>query len=406
MKKILINSIKLLDAETNNDLFSRTIGKHFIARGYGVAVYLLLVISMGMLGCTHSVQKIFRSCPNKYYSTTPNVSIEVHKTNAYTLQYPTQNDKKIRMRYLGCGGFYMADASNALLIDPYFSNKRLLAVSMLKMKTKPGNVKYGLEAIETDIREKVRGIFVTHSHFDHMLDVPYIYHHNTDTATTNIYTSLSGANIMANVVAAHVVNMEHNSVSNYLQNGKQYFLGTDSSILVTPIYAEHAPHYKNIRFYTGQSEKMSQYHCDTCKTRASQWKLGTTFAFLVDFLDKEKNIDFRIFIQSSAAQPKYGFITEELLNRHPVNLAILGAASFDYVWDYPEAIIDHLRPEKIIICHWEDFFKPYTREEKRTVRFTNLRKFIYRLNSIYPYTLNGVERFSMPDPKTDITIEY
>ncbi len=335
----------------------------------------------------------------------PAVDTAVYKTKDYAIGAPL--NKQIKMRYLGCGGFYIANSSDAVLIDPFFSNTGFLKVGLSKMKTSPSNVDYGLEGLMEDIKNKARGIFVTHSHYDHLLDVPYVYNHFTNKAHTKIYVSPSGAARMAHVVdASHIVNIQSNPVSNSREMGKQYPLGADSSIWVTPILSEHAPHYKKISLYNGDSQSDTNYNSDTTLTWASQWRLGDTYAYLIDFKGENHTIEYRIFVMSSAAPPKYSWLPEDLLSEHPVNLAILGAASFEYVANYPEGIVDHLNPEKIIICHWEDFFRDYQSKTKRIVRFTNVKKFINRLNKVYPYTLNGVQQFSMPNPITNIIINY
>lgn len=371
-------------------------------RIFTAVIYLFLITAF--ISCSKSIDRLF--CKGHVKQTrSPAVDAAVHKTNDYVIGGPSK--KQIRLRYLGCGGYYIAASNNGLLIDPYFSNRKFMWVFFPKMRTKTANVTYGLEGLKDSISKNVNGIFVTHSHYDHLLDVPYVYDNFTNKERTTIYTSSSGANMMANVVSkSHVVNMQSKLVCNSRQQGQQYPLGKDSSIWVTPILSDHAPHYKKISFFKGESKPVADYDKDTDPTWACDWKLGSTYAFLIDFMGHDKKIEYRIFIMSSAAPPKYGWLPKELLDQHPVNLAILGAASFEYVSDYPEGIVDHLKPEKIIICHWEDFFNSYLRKKKRTVRFTNIKKFICRLNNVYPYMLNSVEQFSMPDPKTNIIINY
>ncbi|MCC6690220.1 MAG: MBL fold metallo-hydrolase [Bacteroidia bacterium] len=356
--------------------------------------------------CSKSVNRLFNR-GNVKGVRSPAISSAVHKTSDYKLKFDSGKNKQLYLRYLGCGGYYIGTDKNALLIDPYFSNKSFLFVPISKMHTKINNVKYGLK--DLPIHDRVRAVFVSHSHYDHMLDVPYIYTHFTDTATTKIICSQSGVNMLANlknINKQHIVNIDSTGFSDFTQLSTQYSLGSDKSIVVTPIRSDHAPHYKKIAFYKGSSHPVKKYKEESQSTCANQWKLGTPFAFLIDIKGEDGKIEFRIFIMSSAAQPKFGWLPPELKSQHPVNLAILGAASFEYVSNYPEGIIDHLNPEKIIICHWEDFFNSYMKKNKRTVRFTNIKKFLYRLNSVYPYNVNGHEQFSMPDPKVNITINY
>ena len=61
-----------------------------------------------------------------------------------------------------------------------------------------------------------------------------------------------------------------------------------------------------------------------------------------------------------------------------VDVLIPCVASFHEVENYPGGIIAATRPRHIIAGHWEDFFRPYTRDvvKLRSVRLTNLRRFL------------------------------
>ena len=84
---------------------------------------------------------------------------------------------------------------------------------------------------------------------------------------------------------------------------------------------------------------------------------------------------------------------------------MFGAASFSYVNDYPEPLLEYLKPERLIICHWEDFFVKYNRKKKKKVRFTNIKKYLYNVNKVYPWKIDGVEKFILPKPGTIIKVE-
>jgi len=359
-------------------------------------------------GCSKSVSRLFKDGYVKN-TTGPRVSESFYKKQDYTISFPITKSKEIKLRYFGCGGYYMANDKSAILIDPFFSNQPFLAIPFCKIGTKTANVKYGLMGLEQDIKAKVNAVFVTHSHYDHMLDVPYVYEKYTDTAKTKIYCSSSGKNMILNVIkdTAYIVNIEDNLVSSWYQMGERYpkVIGRNS-IRVTPIMAAHAPQMKNQRLFVGESDTIREYNHVNKKTRAKNWKQGSTFSYLIDFMQDSSLVEFRILIQSSAAPPKYGWINDTILSEHPVNIAIIGAATFANTTDYPSALVEHLKPQKVIICHWEDFFVPYNRKEKRTVRRTNVSKFIYSLNSVHPYKINDEEMFTMPNPGIDITVKY
>src|SRR5690606_41754611 len=69
----------------------------------------------------------------------------------------------------------------------------------------------------------------------------------------------------------------------------------------------------------------------------SGWVDGRTLAFLVDFLEDDGEIAFRIYYQDATAPPPLGFAPDALVAAHPVDVAILVPATFEEVDWHPEA---------------------------------------------------------------------
>lgn len=136
--------------------------------------------------CSKSVNKLFQEGYVKN-TTGPRVSESFYKKEPYTVAFPSNKNKTINLRYLGCGGYYMANDKSAILIDPFFSNKAFWTLPISRIRTKTTIVNNALKDLEQDIKAKVNAIFVTHSHYDHMLDVPYVYEKYTDTTKTKIF---------------------------------------------------------------------------------------------------------------------------------------------------------------------------------------------------------------------------
>lgn len=96
-------------------------------------------------------------------------------------------------------------------------------------------------------------------------------------------------------------------------------------------------------------------------TRVTDWKLGDTYAYLIDFLDEMGTPVFRVYYQDSATSPTYGFVPKDLVSDKAVDLALLCAAAFDRVKDNPAAILENTDPRFVVFGHWENFFKPATK---------------------------------------------
>lgn len=336
-----------------------------------------------------------------------NIDSTLLQTTDFDISFSSNAQSRLFLRYLGCGGYYVGNDANAILIDPFFSHFGFPPVR--KIATKTADVEYALDPIKYDLRDKVDGVFVAHSHYDHLMDLPYVYN-NYLAPGIKVYGSASVDSLVGRVIGqANLINIESNQ-ANIRQEGKWIQL-PKSNIRVLPIATSHAPHFRLLsvpfRFYNGEAKSIKGYNSDTDKTKAGAWKVGLTFAFLIDFMEGERSL-FRIYIQSSAATSPNGFVHEQVLKEKKIDLAILGAASFNYVKkkDYPEKLIANLKPKKIIIGHWEDFFRPYQDDPKRTVRFTNMKKFILKLNEEFEWKQNGEQMFYMPEPGIEMKLQY
>src|SRR5438067_10584651 len=77
----------------------------------------------------------------------------------------------VRVTYLGVNGYQFEAAGHALLVDPYFTRAALLGIA-LNRPLMPDNLR--IEAGLRHVSASVDAVFITHAHFDHLLDVPQI----------------------------------------------------------------------------------------------------------------------------------------------------------------------------------------------------------------------------------------
>ena len=95
----------------------------------------------------------------------------IRKQN-FTINYSAQSSDSITLKYLGSGGYYFQRGSAAFLIDPFFSPTKMFPLALNKISTQTDNVEKGLSDIKKDVYNNVEAIFITHSHYDHLLDAP------------------------------------------------------------------------------------------------------------------------------------------------------------------------------------------------------------------------------------------
>jgi len=288
-----------------------------------------------------------------------------------------------KIRYLGCGGLLMTNGESQILTDPFFSNPSILRAGLGKIRSDRSLIDRHLPNVSN-----VKSILITHSHYDHLLDVPYIYLNKMDTSTTRIFGSETTKNIMSAVVS------NTDQLIDIGTKVDQWIWLEKDKVRVMPIRAEHAPHFYGVHLYKGKIQSPLK----KIPSKARKWKEGTVFTYLIDFIQEGK-IGMRLFIQPSSCNPRAGFPPMSELKDRQVDVALLGSASYQYVHNYPNEIVKELNPKSIIVVHWEDFFRKYEKKQKG-VRFTSLKKFVRNLKKDFPDI-----PFLIPEHGVTITVQ-
>ena len=108
-------------------------------------------------------------------------------------------------------------------------------------------------------------------------------------------------------------------------------------------------------------------------------------------------MEFRVYYQDAVAPPSLGLAPTALMAERRVDVAVLVPATFEEVDWHPEAVVANLRPRRILLGHWEDFFRPIDAGSE-PVPLTDLAEFERRLERVF-----GGEVLR-PEPFTEITI--
>ncbi len=307
---------------------------------------------------------------------------------------------KLMVQYTGSGGLYLLKDGHGIMIDPFFSHQRLMKIgtSVLggglrgkrKLASDPAMVNLGLKSMEAAGGKqplKISSIFSAHSHYDHLMDVPAIF--NKLNKTPVVYLNQSGFNTCYNVIDTNkMVVLEDHMTTREVKRPPIELQTQGGKIHIYPILSEHNPHFKNIKFFSGRNTKPILDFKDVYgKTYANDWLEGNTFSFLIDYLDANGTVEFRIFVQSSSCSPPAGIPPPDLLKDKEVDLAFLGVVSYHFSPDYPCTLLNAIKPKQIVWVHWEDFFRKYTKDPK-TVRGTDVVNF-FELPCVQPYQSKG-----------------
>ncbi len=287
----------------------------------------------------------------------------------------------LQIKYLGAGGLYIRRGNDVLLTAPFFSNPTLKRLAIGTIAADPEAIDQSLSSMR-DMLNSTQVILVGHAHYDHLMDLPYILSEYTPNAL--VYGNRTAYHTLAAAVDTSRLIALNDQMGTADTAGKWIIL-SGGKVRFMAFQSDHAPHFKGITLYKGKREK----NLDHLPRRAANWREGQTLSYLIDFMGEDKTtIDFRLYYQDAASNPKRGFPPPLVHSHHldRIDLALLCVANYDEVRDYPESIVSQLQPRRVVLIHWENFFSrlPRLNRDLRTVPFLNVNKFIKRLEKALP----------------------
>jgi hypothetical protein len=320
------------------------------------AVVLLL------LACAHKQRSVDEPDPNALIIHGQKVPEHVLKADPKNFEAPPGT---VVMHYYGSGGWGILWRGTYVLAAPYFSNHSvtsLLGSDMVdsKIVPKPMEVRAGVEG--TPIAQ-TKLMLIGHGHVDHTGDVPALFDQGlitgkpalmADRSTTNQLAALSSR--FSCITAVDYTNEHTASAQCPVEN-----------VRVTPIHHAHAPHLNLIGLDVAAFGGHVKEPAHDPPSTAADYKLGNTWAFLIDLLDEKGNVAFRIHYVDAVGTPPHGMAPHALLKEREVDVHIACVPGFEQADFYPEAMIKHHHVKYVLMGHWEDFFQP-TSEPLRPLR--------------------------------------
>lgn len=284
----------------------------------------------------------------------------------------------LEVQALGVQGFVLRYDGEAVMTAPLFTRQSTVEVG-LNLPIQPDVPAIEAALAESDVGS-IRAILSGHAHYDHLLDVVHVMTDLTPSAV--LYANLSAQHTFAAIAPdrdpactgaapertidrARVVAMDDPSATrlDYTNCPDQLPSGgtaearwtsvPDSHLRLVSVCTTHPAQIGPIHFGAGSID------ADLCELprAASGWLEGRTLSFLVDFLDDDGEVAFRVYYQDAPATRPIGEVPPALLEGHRVDLAILCVGSNDAVTNQPTDIIASLNPRFVLSGHWEDFFQ-------------------------------------------------
>jgi hypothetical protein len=222
-------------------------------------------------------------------------------------------------------------------------------------------------------------MLVSHTHYDHVMDLPTLLHDHYFQNLEVIYGNRYLPKMLTNFQkeGPRMDSLTRSVVYDPAQSGdnEMKWIDVTPHIRFLAIRSDHAPHTRHKLFMSkplkpGYFEKNLTWPGD--KVGAFKWTVGDSYSFLVDFIQRDT---LRVFIQTSASQHPAGLPPQAELKKKAVDLAIMCYASAPNVDDYPSKWIDWMQPKKLMLIHWEDFFRePRSELDVKLVRLNSTKK--------------------------------
>lgn len=243
---------------------------------------------------------------------------------------PDPKDGAVRVTFLGTATLLFDDGETQLMTDGFLSRPSLLKVAGGKVETDAKVVDAALKRVGAD---RLKALFVAHSHYDHALDCAYV----ARKTGAKLFGSASTLNVGrgGGLKDEEMVQFEA---------GKVYAVG---KFTVTVLKGKHSPPMKGINDDLGQTIDAPLKQ----PASARDYKEGGAFDFLI------KRGDRAILVMPS------GNYIEGELDKVKADVVFLGVGTLGkQPREHQTALYDNtvkkVKPQLVVPIHWDNFFLP------------------------------------------------
>ncbi len=243
-------------------------------------------------------------------------------------------DTTLQIRFLGTSCYIIQLGDVSLMTDPFFSYHGLFHTALGKISSQPEAVDTALRTIKD--HRKPSAIFIGHSHYDHMLDLPALIR---KTSWSDI--PIIGSSTTKNILAGY-----GDDIVSQWQEAKSEWTTIAPGVRYKAIVSKHAPQFMGISVFTGNIRSP----LTKPPARAKDFKGGPTYTYIFELSHANKTVT--IYFNDSASTPPIGFPDKSIKN---VDVAILCVPSWKSCKGYPEDLVARLQPHYIIPSHYDNF---------------------------------------------------
>ena len=235
----------------------------------------------------------------------------------------SSNSFALSLTWYGTSCFYLTDGKDAILFDPFFT--RASKMDLVLFKELKADQKLVEKWLPIEKRKKIKAMFVSHTHYDHILDIGPV-HSGTESKIYGSFSTLkiskaNGINnkFLVRTTAGQIINVG----------------GFEIEILS----GKHAPHFFNFTLATGKVSKDFTYPAS-----AIAYKMDEIYTYLIRYKGKV------IYFNASTGPT--------LKKETKVDIMIQGLTFKSLYGELIEKQIKPYSPKIIIPSHHDDFFRP------------------------------------------------
>jgi L-ascorbate metabolism protein UlaG (beta-lactamase superfamily) len=279
---------------------------------------------------------------------------------------PAGNNAQVTLQYLGTAGWQITDGTTVILIDPYLSSIfGPQPPGRAPFARAPGDTRpqYGwtdvaapdTSTIDSHI-QRADFILVTHTHYDHVLDVPHIALKN--------HSTVIGTESTENVLRAYNVPEEQLLA---VHGGEDYDFGTFSVKVIPSLHSplDHKHYFSSATAPAGMKAPLTleQMHPE-----------GGTLAYLIRFHGHQ------ILVFGGM-----NYIEREIEGLEPDVVLVGAAGSRKEIYDYSGRLMRGLHyPALVLPTHWDNFTAPYGASQQPSI--DAVQSFVQEIKAASPKT--------------------
>lgn len=258
-------------------------------------------------------------------------------------QFVLGQSKQLEFKYLGAAGWVITQDSLVVLLDPYLTRLKL---SSPELDSNDNRKTYGREdyfnsdkLVIDEVIQKADYIFIHHSHFDHLSDVPYI--------AKKTGAKVIGTESTCNILRAYGVPDDQL----YDVKGGEDYIFKEFSVKIIP--SLHSP-LRSKHFFDSRTYKVPPI----APLKIDDFIEGGSLMYLIRF---ESN--------QLLTMGGMNFIEKEVTGLTP-DIILMGVNfSKNEIYNYTERLLKATNYPKIVLpTHWDNFRVPYEFSQDKAIK--------------------------------------